>query len=259
MLGDIVDGLRSRQWAATLALFSFFAICLKFQPLGFIGLTILATILVMRRNEERIALHQRILYTDRPPTKNTVRRIRFFGFLKGLWIGVLAGALPAIAVAGATSGLDVLSAAVFMACVASAFGVLLWLREKRGIHPLQFGLVKMAFPTGFAYALIQMARPSMKGDEIADKTWDTVKGSLKRDLDTEGIFVTLNSFLTLVDEVLSWVCVRIFGEIWGKICHLFLTVDMAFGISITALALSLLLVWDWMGSRRGGKKATKPT
>jgi hypothetical protein len=158
--------VRRQQWATMLALFALFAICLKFLPLWFIGFTILATILVMLLNEERIALRQRQLYTDRPPTKNTVRRIRIFGIFKGAWIGVLAGALPAIAVAGATSGLDVLSAAVFMACVAIAFGVLLWLREKRGIHPLQFGLVKMAFPTGFAYALIQMERPSMMGREL---------------------------------------------------------------------------------------------
>jgi hypothetical protein len=73
----------------------------------------------------------------------------------------------------------VIAAVLFMVCVVAATPVLFYLREKRGIRPLQFGLVKMAFPTGLAYALVQMVRPSMRGGEIAGKTWDTVKALAK--------------------------------------------------------------------------------
>jgi len=89
----------------------------------------------------------------------------------------------------------------------------------------------------------------MKGGEIADKTWDVVKTAVKTQFETEEVFVSLNSFLNLVDGVFNWLCVGIFGNIWGLIAHLFLTVDLAYGISITALSLNLLVVWDLLGTK----------
>lgn len=203
VMQKVVRQLSPYRWLVVVILLISFAVFLKFFPFWFIGFTILATLLVMYRCEERIALHQRILYTSRPPTKNTKRRILGIALVKGLRIGVIAGILPAIAVAGATSGADALVAALFMACVIVATGVLFYLREKREIRPLQFGLVKMAFPAGLGYALIQMLRPSLKGGEIRDKAWDTFEASMKRDFEVEEVFKTLNSFLTLVDGALQ--------------------------------------------------------
>lgn len=230
-------------------LLALIGVCLKYLPLIFIFATITATVMVFSRYEYEIALHNRQLYTDWPPTKNTFRRARISSVLSGLWIGLLAGLLPAIMIGGAKSGGDWLTVGHFLFTVLIAVAFLIYVRERRGIRPLQFGLVKMALPTGFVFALIGMTKKPMPTKESISKTVEILKANLGSESTFGKAFEVLNSLFTLVDNVVGRICLRLFGEIFGRIIHLFLTVDLAYGVSITVFALGLLAVWDRMAGK----------
>lgn len=220
---------------------------LRYLPVVFILVTVSAAVVVFSRCEYETAMHKRQLYTDSPPTKNTRRRALTLGILSGLWIGLIAGLLPAIMVGGAKSGGDWWTAGHFLITVLFALALFIYLRHKRGIRPLQFGLVKMALPTGLVFALIGMTKKPMPNKEAFDKTLDVLKAAADKDPSFDRAFEVLNSLFTLVDNVVGRICLKLFGEILGRIIHLFLTIDLAYGVSITVFALALLSVWDRIG------------
>ena len=224
-------------------------LCLKYLPFVFILATITATVIVFSHCEYEISLHKRQLYTDRPPTTNTLRRARISSILSGVWIGLLAGFLPAIMIGGATSGGDWWTVAHFVLTILIALAFLIYIRDRRGIRPLQFGLVKMALPAGFVFALIGMTKKPMPTKEAFDKALDVLKVSVGKEPSFDGAFEALNSLFTLVDNVVGRICLKLFGEIFGRMIHLFLTIDLAYGVSITVFALGLLEVWDRMAGQ----------
>ncbi len=113
---------------------------------------------------------------------------------------------------------------------------------------LQFGLVKMALPAGFLFAVIGMSRKPMPNREAFDKTLDVLKLTAAKEPSFDRAFEVLNSLFTLVDNVVGRICLKVFGEIFGCIVHLLLTIDLAYGVSITVFALASLAVWDRMGT-----------
>ncbi len=234
---------------------------LRYLPVVFIFATISAAAVVFSRCEYENALHKRQLYTDRPPTKNTRRRAIVSGVFSGIWIGLIAGFLPSIMVGGAKSGGDWWTAGLFLFTVLLALALLIYLRDMRGIRPLQFGLVRMALPTGFLFALMGMTKKPMPNKEAFDKTLDVLKAAADKDPSFDRAFEVLNSLFTLVDNVVGRICLKLFGEIVGRIIHLFLTIDLAYGVSITVFALALLSVWDRIGgsAKSMGSNTVLPT
>lgn len=231
-----------------LSLLALIGVCLRTFPVVFILASITATVIVFSRCEYEISLHNRQLYTDRPPTKNTFRRALILSILSGVWIGLLAGFLPAIMIGGAKSGGDWWTVGHFILTVLIALAFLIYLRDRRGVRPLQFGLVKMALPAGFLFAVIGMSKKPMPNREAFDKTLDVLKLTAAKEPSFDRAFEVLNSLFTLVDNVVGRICLKVFGEIFGRIVHLLLTIDLAYGVSITVFALASLAVWDRMGT-----------
>lgn len=151
------------------------------------------------------------------------------------------------------------------ATVLCSFMALLTLKRQYEIRPLEWGFLRLVVPTGIFYSLMKSVfippRPlqhilsdargwrDMWGDFFTFDIAGQLANSVKR-MDLNDAIEVLHSVIALLDELLASGLAKLFGEWAGNIIHLFLTIEIVYGLPIMVLSILLLRVWEYVAKAR---------
>ena len=217
------------------------------HALGFVGMMVLATMVLVIREDFELALHQRKQYIGTDARGLTRKRYWVLSLVRGGIMGIFAGLLPAILIGGATGGGFTHGGICFVILVLVGFVGLHILRDLRGIKPVTYALVRFPVPLGLGFAGLRMLqKPEVGWDTVRD-LWTVLRRKFDDELTFDEGLEVLHSAMELIDSLLGASCLAVFGDPLGRFVHLFLTIDLAFGLSITCLSLALLKFGDLLG------------
>lgn len=227
-------------------------------PLIFVITTVALCTFLFAKHQHDLLLKERSIYTDRKLTSEMNGLLVGQAYFEAVIFGCIAGLLPVILLNGSYSGRTVPSTIIFVVSILIFYGILRGLREWLQIRPLQWGLLRLSLPAGIVYSILDsiFVRPRPLNEifkEFSD--WKDIVidifsgGNIEEiiarraeKMDANDLMELFHTFIAFADEVIYRVLVNILGDIPAFVLHIFLTLNLTYGIPICAFSVLLLIV-----------------
>ena len=214
-----------------------FYIIVAYYPWLFGLATFLISVFLFGPIERDRNLHDISFYVHGNLSKSQEKYIYYYGILETIGRGVFLGFLPVFIFSGTESERIFKLATIFAVCVFFGYFVLYVIKTRTQINPARWAYVKISVVLGLIFSLFSSLVPGQSLKEIATQT---AKSRWWRELNFNEVAELLYGMLYQVNNFITTVLIKIFGNVLGQSLGFFISVNVLYGFVIALYSLLLL-------------------
>jgi hypothetical protein len=210
-------------------------------PLLFSLITFLLYSLIFGRIEYQKNLHDIMFYKEGEIPARTKTWFARYSICEIFIKSLVYAILPLFLFCGTKQSRIVTIAVIFTACVFFGYCILRLVRSRLRVDVIRWGYIRLALIIGILFSVLTSG---VAGIGVGDLTWDTTRQTLWTDIQFSEVVELLYGLSYYVDAFISWMLVKIFGNIFGHVLGIIISTTVVHGFVILLYAMILLMGED---------------